>query len=219
MPTDPTDGVEREHKFEVAPDFELPSFADVRGVRVLGDDVVELVATYYDTPDLRLTRAGASLRYRSDDGWTVKLPAGDGSKAVVRRENHFDGTEGSPPAAAANLVTGWTRRAELQPVATLRTRRHRIELGDEQDRPVAEIADDHVRTSTAAVPIDSFREVEIELRPAADDKVEARIVKRVRRAGRARRSHRSKVERALGPPRERAAGRRTSEAEADTDGA
>ena len=108
MPTDPTDGVEREHKFEVAPEFELPSFADVRGVRVLGDDVVELVATYYDTPDLRLTRAGASLRYRSDDGWTVKLPAGDGSKAVVRRENHFDGTEGSPPAAAANLVTGWT---------------------------------------------------------------------------------------------------------------
>lgn len=199
MGTEPTGrNEEREHKFEVAETFELPRFDDLGGLRVLDDDEVELVATYYDTPDLRLTRAGASLRYRSDDGWTVKLPASDGSKAMVRRENHFDGGDGSPPVAATNLVIGWARRAALRPVATLRTRRHRIELGDDHARPVAEVADDRVRASTAAAPIETFREVEIELRPAARDELESRILDRVRDAGPTKRSQRSKLERALG---------------------
>jgi inorganic triphosphatase YgiF len=62
---------EREHEFKflVPDDYEMPSFADVC-VRT-GDTVVEQTATNYATTDLRLARAGASLRFRDDDGWTV----------------------------------------------------------------------------------------------------------------------------------------------------
>jgi CHAD domain-containing protein len=198
MAADPTGGEEREHKFEVTDGFELPGFGDVPDVRVLVDDEVDLVATYYDTSDLRLTRSGASLRHRSDDGWTVKLPDAGGADALVRREIHFDGGEGEPPTPAADLVTGWARAAALRPVATVRTRRHRLELGDHHARPVAEIVDDRVRTSSATVPAEAFREIEIELRPVAPKGLEARLVDRVEVAGSVRRSRRSKVARALG---------------------
>ncbi|MFO1538516.1 MAG: CYTH domain-containing protein, partial [Actinomycetota bacterium] len=54
---------EREYKFVVPPGREVPGLADLVAV---GDPVVvEQTAVYYDTVDLRLTRAGASLRHRS----------------------------------------------------------------------------------------------------------------------------------------------------------
>ncbi|MBM3660928.1 MAG: CYTH domain-containing protein, partial [Actinobacteria bacterium] len=66
---------EREFKITVEPAWELPA---VDGAVEAGPPVSrEQLATYYDTADLRLARAGASLRYRDDDGWTVKLPAGE----------------------------------------------------------------------------------------------------------------------------------------------
>ena len=46
---------EHEFKFLVPDDFEMPGLDDLcRG----GDTVVEQTATYYDTTDLRLSRAG-----------------------------------------------------------------------------------------------------------------------------------------------------------------
>ena len=50
--------LEHEFKFLVRPDFEVPNLDDLcdRGIEV----VVEQLATYYDTPDVRLARAGAS---------------------------------------------------------------------------------------------------------------------------------------------------------------
>jgi inorganic triphosphatase YgiF len=76
---------EHEFKFLVPDDFEMPALDDVCARD--GDTVVEQTATYYDTHDLRLARAGASLRFRDDDGWTVKLPsdgAGANGNGLVR---------------------------------------------------------------------------------------------------------------------------------------
>ncbi|HEX6312735.1 MAG TPA: CYTH domain-containing protein, partial [Acidimicrobiia bacterium] len=83
---------EREVKLAPAPGFRLPDLTGVvPGVGVGPAETVDLQATYYDTADLRLVRAGASLRHRSDEGWTVKLPgAGDHDGLLVRREHHFD---------------------------------------------------------------------------------------------------------------------------------
>ena len=78
--------VERELKFMPAPELDV---ADIDG---LDDELTlepagtkHLRATYYDTADYRLARTGASLRFRDDDGWTVKLPSG------VRRRARADG--------------------------------------------------------------------------------------------------------------------------------
>src|SRR4029078_6468809 len=83
---------EHEFKFLVPDDFEMPGLDDL--CARAGDTVVEPTATYYDTNALRLARAGASLRFRDDDGWTVKLPsepeAGNGP-APVRSECGFRG--------------------------------------------------------------------------------------------------------------------------------
>src|SRR5881396_658751 len=62
---------EREAKLLASPGFRLPALDGVvEGVRIASDECVELCAVYFDTPDLRLTRSGASLRYRSEH-WTV----------------------------------------------------------------------------------------------------------------------------------------------------
>jgi inorganic triphosphatase YgiF len=50
---------EREIKLLAPEDFELPP---IDGVSTGEPEVIEQTATYYDTPDLRLARAGASLR-------------------------------------------------------------------------------------------------------------------------------------------------------------
>src|SRR5258708_39875620 len=72
-------------------------------------DDVEQHAVYYDTADLALTRAGASLRYRSDDGWTVKLPRARDHATFVRDETTFPGAPAAPPRDATALVRAWTR--------------------------------------------------------------------------------------------------------------
>jgi hypothetical protein len=84
-----------------------------------------LSATYFDTDDLWLARWGASLRRRSGEGWTVKLPV-----------------------AADDLVRAYIRTAPLRPQARLRIVRWRTEaraaarlqdvLGEHQDAVVAE---------------------------------------------------------------------------------
>src|SRR6266850_5849917 len=101
---------EREAKLLVSPDLSLPRFDDLAdGLRVAADETIEQYAVYFDTPDLRLTRSGASLRYRSDDGWTVKLPEpGDGS-TLVRTEITFPGDRGTPPAGAIEVLRALIR--------------------------------------------------------------------------------------------------------------
>ena len=66
---------ETEVKLAVWPGFVLPPLDDVAdGVLAVPVGEKRQEAVYYDAPDVRLARAGITLRHRSDDGWTLKLP-------------------------------------------------------------------------------------------------------------------------------------------------
>ena len=166
-----------------------------------------LTATYWDTADLRLTRAGLSLRHRSasdgsERGWTVKLPAaGSGGPALSRSEVTYAGPDGQPPAEAATLVMATTRRQPLQAVARLVTRRHRWQVLDAAGRPALEVADDEVSVMDGRRVASRFRELEVEL--AAGDHDGAAllpvVVQRLRDEGAGAPDPLSKIARALGP--------------------
>ncbi|MCI3949617.1 MAG: domain containing protein [Acidimicrobiales bacterium] len=69
-----TEQLEREVKLGVWPGFELPALDELPdGLTAVPVKARRLEATYYDTPDARLARSGASLRFRSGDGtgWTL----------------------------------------------------------------------------------------------------------------------------------------------------
>src|SRR5947208_253734 len=91
---------EREAKFDVADDFEMPALDDVRQ-----RSSKQLVATYWDTADLRLLRWGHTLRHRkgsvaSDEGWTLKLagpPAKRLESVLDRDELTAPGPGTAPP--------------------------------------------------------------------------------------------------------------------------
>lgn len=193
---------EREAKLPVEAGFVVPDLvAVIDGVTAsaLGERVLD--AAYYDTPDLRLTRWGASLRHRSGDGagWTVKLPGGADGSALVRQELTIAGGPGSIPDEAVNLVRAYVRHITLQPVAHLQTRRVVVELRDAEGRRVAEVADDDVSVVEGDRLGDRFREVEVEVDPSAPETLLDQIVARLRQAGAGPHEPTPKVVRALGP--------------------
>ena len=49
--------------------------------------------TYYDTPDLRLARWGCTLRHRSGEGWTVKVPGPSKGVVLDRERRGLGGVE------------------------------------------------------------------------------------------------------------------------------
>src|ERR1700727_317327 len=75
-----TDTREIELKYEAGPDTVLPPLEDLPQVASEAEPAEQkLEAEYYDTEDLRLLRAGVTLRRRrggTDSGWHLKLPAG-----------------------------------------------------------------------------------------------------------------------------------------------
>src|SRR5918996_2978345 len=108
--------LEREVKLAAWGGFALPTLDDV------GPDITvetlktkKLDATYYDTRDLRLARAGVSLRHRigDDPPWTVKLPEGEGGPVMSRREFPFAGHPDSIPPEAERLVRAYSRGEPL----------------------------------------------------------------------------------------------------------
>src|SRR4051794_7775874 len=138
--------IEREVKLAAWGGFAVPPLDDVDpDVTVAPLKTKKLDATYYDTRDLRLARAGVSLRHRvgDDPPWTVKLPDGESGPVMSRREIPFAGPVGTIPPEAAALVRAYTRGEVLAPVARLKTERARIGLCVEGAQ-VAEIADDEV---------------------------------------------------------------------------
>lgn len=88
---------EREVKLSADADFELPDLDGIApGLCAAASGERQLHATYYDTDDLRLIRAGITVRYRCGESdavrgvWTVKLPQDDDSPtALTRREITF----------------------------------------------------------------------------------------------------------------------------------
>jgi len=201
--------VEREIKLAVTDDFALPSIADPESDLEVGPELtVELHATYYDTDDLRLTRAGASLRYREPEGWTVKLPArnaGGDAGELVRIEHHVpgpapDGHRSDPPSGALDLVRSRTRGSRLQPVAWVRTTRTIVGLRDSAGVVLGEVVDDRFRARLSPDDADEahFREVEVELTDAASPAQQHAILIRLRDAGAGAADPTPKIVRALG---------------------
>jgi CHAD domain-containing protein len=191
--------VERELKLTAGPGFHLPDLEGIApGVRAGPADAVRMETTYYDTPDLRLVRWGCSLRYRSREGWTLKLPMPQGGEVLERNELSFKGAARTPPAAALRLVRAQLRRSGLHPVARLSTLRHRVRLTDEAGKPLAEVVDDEVSVLEGRRVASRFREVEIELMEG-DRSLLAKIEKGLLAAGAQRGDATPKLVRALGP--------------------
>ncbi|MET0801461.1 MAG: CYTH domain-containing protein, partial [Actinomycetota bacterium] len=146
--------LEREMKFDVPEDFEMPPLE-----AVAHESTVKLFATYWDTPDRRLLRWGHTLRYRhasygSEDGWTLKLSApGDrpsrGSTGVLdRTEISVDGRAEFPPGELKLLISGVIRRGKLVPIATIETTRRALVIADRRDPAGAVEASDDTTSST-----------------------------------------------------------------------
>ena len=144
---------------------------------------VTLIATYYDTDDLRLARWGATLRFRSDEGWSVKLPSPGTSDLLEREEIGFDGPAGTPPPAALDLITAIARRAPLGPVVKLRTRRKGVRLHGADGDPLAEVVDDQVSVLDGRRVAARFREIEIELAEKVSAEVSEAVQSRLESAG------------------------------------
>jgi CHAD domain-containing protein len=190
--------LERELKFSPGPLFVVPDLATITGLHPEPPVTERLSATYFDTDDFRLARAGASLRYRDPEGWTVKLPAGRGD-TLERHELHVDGAPGEPPAAVVDLVHALVRREPLCAVARLNTVRTKIGLRNDDGTVVGELVDDEVSLLDGARLAARFREVEVEITDAADDTLPAAVVARLRAAGAGRPDPVPKIVRALGP--------------------
>lgn len=165
---------EVERKLDVDPDAQVPDLTGVPGVARVAEPVVHtLAATYFDTPDLALSRARVTLRRRTggdDGGWHLKTPAGDGE----RDEHHLPlgrPTQVVPPELL-DPVRVHVRDRALAPVAELATRRTVHRLLGEDGTVLAELCDDVVTArsfvlTTAERPREpvasTWREWEVEL--------------------------------------------------------
>jgi CHAD domain-containing protein len=195
---------ETEIKYDVPPGTGLPSLDHLPQVAgTAGPEEQRLEADYYDTDDLRLLRAGITLRRRTggdDDGWHLKLPLGDSTRDEIRRPL---GTGRQVPGELAGLVRAHTRGAPLRPVATLTTRRRRQILLGEAGDSLAEVAADDVsaRTLGPATAISRWQEVEVEL-TGGDQRLLKTAAGLLRQAGLYPAGRTAKLERALGdqPP-------------------
>jgi CHAD domain-containing protein len=199
-----TEQLEIERKFDVDPDFSLPDLSDLPGIgSVLAPVEHQLEAVYFDTADLRLLRSRITLRRRtggSDEGWHLKLPADAGGR--WERHAPLGRAAGRPPRALLAPVTGVLRGAAVGPVATLRTRRVVTVLEDPEGRALAEVADDTVAATVAAVDpavpaeVHSWREVEAEL-GAGEESLLAEVAEALVAAGARPSESASKIGRAL----------------------
>jgi CHAD domain-containing protein len=187
--------MEREAKFEVADDFDLPFLG-----QVAWRSSVKLSAHYWDTADHRLLRWGQTLRHRhasdgSEDGWTLKVgtPPGVRAAGVVldRQELDEPGPPDEPPARLAGLVLGIVRGAPLEPVAAIETEREKLLIG------AVEVSDDRVSSSIDGTSGPSFRQIELEVKGPGAGRLLRELSDRLMQAG-AKPTTASKLEMALG---------------------
>ncbi len=180
--------LEREVKLAVGPLFRLPDLSDLAdGIHARDEGAQRFVTSYHDTKDLRLARWGASLRYRTGEGWTVKLPQPDGPLhdlgVIVRQEHIFDAGPGKPPASALDLVRAFVRSEPVSLSVRLQTVRRRTELIGPEDSAIAEVVDDEVSVLDGRRVVGRFRELEVELAPDADDEILRSALGRLRKEG------------------------------------
>ncbi len=199
---------ETERKYEAIDDLELLDPAGLLGFASgTGPHEEDLKAVYFDTADLRLIRAGITLRRReggSDAGWHLKLPASKDSREELRLP--LGRSARRPPTELLALTRVYARGAALAPVAELATRRRRWVLTDVNGQALAELVDDHVtaRSMGEQTTTVSWREVEVELAEHTQLKLLDRIERRLLKVGAQRAGFSSKLGRLLAdriPPR------------------
>ena len=157
------EALEIERKYDVDGPVELPLDGLPGVTEVDGPHREVLEATYFDTGDLRLIRAGATLRRRTggaDAGWHLKLPAGGPGERVELRLPL--GRALAVPRDLADLTQSRSRGEPLVRVATLRTERDRWRLLD-GDTVVAEVVSDAVRAEPVDGEPGEWAELEVEL--------------------------------------------------------
>src|SRR5438552_3097982 len=113
---------ERELKFLVPEGFSLDAVNLGRKLRLNPAGDVRFETVYVDTPDLRLAGWGCSLRHRSGEGWTLKLPRAGAGPLVEREEVEFpdEPGDGGPPSGALRLVAAFVRTAHVRATVRLR---------------------------------------------------------------------------------------------------
>ncbi|HEX9506732.1 MAG TPA: CYTH and CHAD domain-containing protein [Acidimicrobiia bacterium] len=190
---------ERELKFMPGPLFAVPDLTDLApGTRADEPDTIRLHAAYFDTDDLRLARSGASLRYRDDEGWMVKLPVA-ADDALIRQELRVDGDAADPPEAALDLVHALIRREPVQFIARLNTVRQRTVVRSAGGEQLAELVDDEVSVLDGARLTARFRELEVELAENVPEDLVRELKHRLHAAGSGHTDLVPKIVRALGP--------------------
>ena len=158
---------ETETKYDAPAGAGLPRLDRLpRVAAASGPEQQRLEADYYDTDDLRLLRAGITLRQRSggdDAGWHLKLPLGHGTRREIRRP--LGAAARGVPGELAGLVRVHTRGAPLRPVARMTTTRQRVVLLDDAGKSLAEVAADDVSAQTLGQvsAMSRWQEVEVEL--------------------------------------------------------
>ena len=134
---------ERERTFDAPDRIRIPDLPDASFVE---DSRLRPIATSWDTVQRRLLRWGYTLRHRRASG---------------------AGTALFPRAPLRTLAGAIVGRGLLEPIATIITERHRVELtGDAEER--VEVSDDHmssVLTDAGATPTEAAK---IETVPGRD---------------------------------------------------
>ena len=198
--------LEIERKYDVDGDLRPPQLVGIGAIAVESEpETAKLVATYFDTEELRLARQRVAVRARrggSDEGWHVKLPpTGEG-----RPELHWPLGDGeAPPADLLAVIRDQLGDGVLIPVARVTNSRDTTVLKDAAGFELAELCDDHVRSENLRTGAsDAWREWEVELLSGAPDSRERRtalldgIEAELLAAGARPSASSSKLQRALG---------------------
>src|SRR5689334_11048690 len=181
-------GAEREVKLRPGP--------GLRRVELDGRPIAArtLTSIYHDTDDLRLARAGITLRLRlSDDeaAWQLKLP-----RDAARAELVWPAPSRRVPREVKALLVAHHRGRPLVTVATLRTERSGVVVTD-GGVDIAEVVDDRVDVLADDAVVDRFEEIEVELVGGDQDDLE-RLERLLIEAGARASDAPPKVFRALG---------------------
>lgn len=158
--------------------FRLPSGVSVPDVFTAQSDAGTVGTTYFDTADLRLTRMGATLRYRDEEGWTAKLPGRVDDPVRSRRHVTTPGGPGELPSSMVALVSSLTRGRDIGRVAVVRTRRRTMQHG------VGALVDDEIEAcDPGGEVLSEFREIELELAPDATTSEVESVLEQLRSVG------------------------------------